>query len=278
MQQRYTTRLILGTVPGMSSAWDEPADMTDTATSWALVSFQGQFQDITLLRPNKPVATHHFTVYFTLCVNDPSGGGVVVHSPPNTADFLNLTHVFVAWVCPHLFYLPTEDLGQRRIVVYIYIGFLMIFVILQFYDALGGFNSLATSERDWLFLFFVVGHLVGVNPVLTVLALLSTAFQARRILHGPVTNAFSVPSLAAQGVTFALVAVSWVWRVCYDGSPRFVENPVLDWYFKFGWPLAGNAVFAIAQIALLYAVIQRQRSATGLSGGRETEPLLGGSS
>ena len=32
MQQRYTTRLILGTVPGMSSAWDEPADMTDTAT------------------------------------------------------------------------------------------------------------------------------------------------------------------------------------------------------------------------------------------------------
>ncbi|KAL4768639.1 hypothetical protein BDW60DRAFT_196935 [Aspergillus nidulans var. acristatus] len=60
----------------------------------------------------------------------------------------------------------------------------MMSVTPQFYDALGGFNGLATSERDSLLVFLVVGHLVEVDPVLTVLALLSTAFQARRILQG----------------------------------------------------------------------------------------------
>ncbi|KAL4746635.1 hypothetical protein BDW72DRAFT_197483 [Aspergillus terricola var. indicus] len=112
-----------------------------------------------------------------------------------------------------LFYLPAEGLGQRGIAISIYIGFLMRSVIPQFYDALGGFDGLAKSEREWLLVFFVAGHLARVNPVLTVLALLSAAFQARRILQGPVANKFSAPSLAAQAIIFALVAVSWVWRV-----------------------------------------------------------------
>ncbi|KAL4732801.1 hypothetical protein BDV11DRAFT_201336 [Aspergillus similis] len=47
---------------------------------------------------NLLLATHYFTIYFALCVNDPSGGGVIVHSPPNTADVVNLTDLFVAWV------------------------------------------------------------------------------------------------------------------------------------------------------------------------------------
>ncbi|KAL4928059.1 uncharacterized protein BDV17DRAFT_104301 [Aspergillus undulatus] len=233
---------------------------------------------------NVLLATHHFSIYFALCVNEPSGGGVVVHNPPNTADLLNLTHLFVAWLLflllfvLTLLYLSTDDLPQRGIVALIYIGFLMISVIPQFYEAIGGFDDLAKSELEWRLLFFVAGHLLIVNPVLTIVALVSAGLQARRILQGPIHSSLSVPGLAGQAAVFAVLAVSWVWRVVYGGSPRFpADNAVLDWYFKFGWPVVGIAVFAIVQFVLLWVVIQRQRSVTVPFEERETEPLLGGS-
>ncbi|KAL2802563.1 hypothetical protein BJX63DRAFT_106893 [Aspergillus granulosus] len=58
---------------------------------------------------NLLLATNHFTIYLAFCVNDPSGGGVVVHNSPNTADFLNLTHVFVVWLLFSLVYSEAEQ-------------------------------------------------------------------------------------------------------------------------------------------------------------------------
>ncbi|KAL5341920.1 hypothetical protein BJX70DRAFT_405312 [Aspergillus crustosus] len=203
---------------------------------------------------NLLLATNHSTIYLAL------------------SDFLNLTLLFIVWLLFFLLfivtlsYLPPADQPAKRTVVSIYIGFLLISLILQVYDILGGFNDIAHSERDWLLVFFIAGHIAIVNPVLTLCALVSAAYQSRRILRGPtVVNEFSVSGLAAQSVVFALVA-----------SPRFVDNAVLDWYVKFGWPVVENAVFAIVHFVILCVVVRRSWGGTHpcLIQRGETEPLL----
>ncbi|KAL4860777.1 hypothetical protein BDV12DRAFT_181122 [Aspergillus spectabilis] len=231
---------------------------------------------------NLLLATNHFTIYLAFCVSDPSGGGVVVHNPPSTADFLNLTQVFVVWLLFSLVfvltltYLPSDDRPAKRNVVSIYIAFLLISLIPQVYDIIAGFNGLAHSDREWLLVFFVAGHLAIVNPVLTIFAIVSARIQVRKIKRGTAVTGFSTPGLATQIITFAVVAVSWIWRVLYGDAPRFVDNAALDWYAKFGWPVVGNTVFANVHFMILWVIARRGRGGTDSVQGSEgeTEPLL----
>ena len=114
---------------------------------------------------------------------------------------------------------------------------------------------------------------------------IAALFAQARVLMGRTPGsglgALSLAGLAAQGVTFALLAPSWLWRLSFPWNE--VNGDWLNWAFLKAWlQVVGfvsvdHAVSAIAQFVLLLMAVQRpphNRDASGASAG-ETQPLLG---
>ncbi|RHZ49192.1 class I SAM-dependent methyltransferase [Aspergillus thermomutatus] len=111
----------------------------------------------------------------------------------------------------------------------VYALFLLISVIPELYDLMGGIqdgDDLLRQDYQQMFAFF---HVVLVSPIVTFLGILSVVFQAPQIRRHVGPSALSVLGLAAQAVVFALVAVSWIWRVVYalDLNPKLSSSEYL---------------------------------------------------
>lgn len=139
-------------------------------------------------------------------------------------------------------------------------------------------DSTAWPRQDYL-QGFAVFHVIFINPIATFLGGFSFFLQAAQILNHAEQSALSLWGLAVQMVVFALVAVSWVWRVVYaeTWNPLFGGGSFLHWYFSYGHPVLANGVFAAVQFCLLlFAVYCRRRAGEEVKeGSGETEPLLG---
>jgi hypothetical protein len=128
-------------------------------------------------------------------------------------------------------------------------------------------------------------HLLLVNPVATVLGIVAPVAQARAVMgtpRGSGLGALSLVGLAAQGLVFTLVTLSWPWRLVFIWDEIGRED-VLKWAVLKAWlEVAGfvavdYAVFALGQFVLLLMAVRRglgHGDVSGVSAG-ETEPLLG---
>jgi hypothetical protein len=95
-------------------------------------------------------------------------------------------------------------------------------------------------------------------------------------------GALSLVGLAAQGVVFTLLTLSWPWRLVFIWD-EIEREDVLKWVVLKAWlevlgfVAIDHAVFALGQFVLLWLAVRRglgYGDGSGVSAG-ETEPLLG---
>ena len=120
--------------------------------------------------------------------------------------------------------------------------------------------------RSWNLGYFSIGHVL-LTPVFTALAAAALLPQALAI--GLDTRALSPEGLAAQAILFALLALSWPWRLWV---PPNLDSMNGTWYELVGFVPVDHAVFATVQAVLLFIAVRRRQHGEAI--GREGEPLI----
>ncbi|RFU80712.1 hypothetical protein TARUN_1481 [Trichoderma arundinaceum] len=258
-------------------------------------------------------ATELFALAFFFVVNtpreEPPASDAFVHKPPQPGDYLNLAQMALVWVLWLIVFaavllLPSQDSshhpghrygisghnGQGNntngsasarnpatpIVLPIYIAFLFISLIPVVVDA--AWPSHDADYHKWGLALFHGAHAFFIYPIIVTLILASFFPQRNQILqHPPGTpsSSLSLIGLAVQAVVFALLAMSWIWRLVFpwdefvDGDPLFYG--LWTWYQTVGFVPVDHAAFALVQAALLAVAILHQRP--WFAGG-ESESLL----
>jgi hypothetical protein len=128
-------------------------------------------------------------------------------------------------------------------------------------------------------------HLIFVIPVTNLLGIAALVAQACTVMGKPPGSglgALSLVGLAAQGVVFTLLTLSWPWRLVFIWD-EIEREDVLKWVVLKAWlevlgfVAIDHAVFALGQFVLLWLAVRRglgYGDGSGVSAG-ETEPLLG---
>lgn len=99
--------------------------------------------------------------------------------------------------------------------------------------------------------------------------LAAAALGAQAPAMGPDgARALSLEGLAAQAVVFALLALSWLWRLRWPGPGVMIAT----WYQCVGFVSVDHAVFAVVQAVLLWIAVRRSRQ--GATAASEREPLI----
>lgn len=116
-------------------------------------------------------------------------------------------------------------------------------------------------------------HIRFIVPIVTFIAAAALYPQARAIRSQPPgeSTSLSLTGLLFQAVIFAVVALSWVFRVKWkDAGVPAAEH--FGWYRMVGWATVNNAIFAAVQIILFFLARRRMTAPRATDG--ETEPLL----
>lgn len=160
----------------------------------------------------------------------------------------------------------------------VYILFALIFIIPLFIGAVDHdfFGPSDDPYRKWVEALFSGYHLIFMNPIVAVLALVAFPCQVRAISALPIGNlkALSLKGLLIHGLVFIMVAISWTTRL------KFMDvsfgNVIMywafgTWYQMVGWAAVDNAIFALVQISL---VVLATYPGLVKSDDKEKEPLL----
>ncbi|KAJ5952238.1 uncharacterized protein N7479_010651 [Penicillium vulpinum] len=229
---------------------------------------------------NLIAATEQFTIVFFFMVNNTAGSSVFVHTPISVGDWLNFTQMTVSYVlfliyfALTLHYLP-DNRAHKYTAVAIYTVFLLISVIPELIDVITGGPHSNNSDRDFGLALFSVPHVMYINPVVTLLIIISFIFQAHKSWKES-SACMSIRDLAIQALVFALLGVSWLLRLEWPplNMPSFYQSRLAEVFCLVAWVPVDHFLFALGQ-ALLCFVIWR-RGVNAAHGTGETEPLLGG--
>jgi hypothetical protein len=158
--------------------------------------------------------------------------------------------------------------------VAIFVSFLAISLALVIFEISFPAEGSGAPEQDgrWFSEIFFGIHSMLVNPVITLLGIISFLPQAREILSRRSPGALSIPGLAVQAVVFAAVALYWPWRMSMGSLRDIPWGSLISWYQLVGWAAVDNAVFAVVQAALLWVALHRR----GETIDGEAAPLLNG--
>ncbi|KAK4204627.1 hypothetical protein QBC40DRAFT_345362 [Triangularia verruculosa] len=243
---------------------------------------------------NLIVATELFTLSFIFVVNyareEFAGPDLFVHDPLNAGDRMNLAQFALVWVLWLVIFIASlawrsddPDHSRRRTVAILYLSFLLISVGPVFIDAVTDHSR--DQYHSWGLGMFVDVHLLLVVPVVSILGIVAVVAQARAITGaapGSGLGALSLAGLVAQGLVFALLALSWPWRLAFpwdEVGGDWLQWAVLKaWLQVAGFVAVDYAVFALGQFVLLWVAVRRGLGHGGIervSAGDETEPLLG---
>ncbi|PTB49394.1 hypothetical protein M431DRAFT_534799 [Trichoderma harzianum CBS 226.95] len=231
-------------------------------------------------------ATELFALAFYYVVNSVQtspGPDFFTHNPPQLGDYLNLAQMALVWVLWLIVFaavllLPSESLdrapGARNstapTVLAIYLAFLLISIIPVVVDA--AWPSQDASSHEWAMALFHGIHTMLINPIVTILILVSFFSQRGEILQHPpgtASSSLSLIGLAVQAVVFAVLALAWAWRFVFPGGASVGYG--MTWYQLVGFVAVDHIAFALVQAALLAFVVLHRGQ--GFTGG-ETEPLL----
>lgn len=129
-------------------------------------------------------------------------------------------------------------------------------------------------SKDWLDLPFVV--IMGINyafinPLITIATLVAYGLQAIETVATEKRTALSRSAPVLPIIVFLALEVLWPFRFRLPQNLR--ESDPLDWYPLVGWACVNNALIALGQCIVLYAVHGTTRDGERPMR-RETEPLL----
>lgn len=129
-------------------------------------------------------------------------------------------------------------------------------------------------SKDWLDLPFVVImgiNFAFINPLITIGTLAAYGLQAIETVATEKRTALSRSALVLQIIVFLALAVLWPFRF---GLPQDLrESGSVEWYPLVGWACVNNALVALGQCIVLYAVHGTTHEGEE-SMRRETQPLL----
>lgn len=152
-------------------------------------------------------------------------------------------------------------------------------MLLGLHAALCAFWAVLAGKptKDWLDLPFVVIMSINnvcINPLITIATGVAYGLQASAAGATQNRTALSRTTLVLQIIVFLALAVLWPFRFRFTQYRRY-SSPwlVVDWYPLVGWPCVNNALIAVGQCIVLYAVDGTARSGAH-SMSRETQPLL----
>ncbi|KAL2136163.1 hypothetical protein VTI74DRAFT_5216 [Chaetomium olivicolor] len=172
---------------------------------------------------NLLVSTELFTLaaFFVVTLAD-VGSDVFVNEPPDTSDWINLaqlTVICVLWLLTFALTIIFSPKGNGRYIaaaIAIYISYLLISVVPLVVNAATPHDQHPyNQDRKWFIAFFEGAHALFLTPLITILAAAALGVQAPAI--GPDARALSLEGLAAQAIVFALLALSWLWRLRWPG-------------------------------------------------------------
>ncbi|KAB8238197.1 uncharacterized protein BDW43DRAFT_321250 [Aspergillus alliaceus] len=201
-----------------------------------------------------------------------------IYNPPNAGDWLNFLQLAVTWGLSStlfflgIFYSPAYP-RRKTFIIGIYIAFLSISLLAAVLYILTNPCGASRGSQCWLDAIFLGSHLIFVNPVVTLLAIAALPAQLLELKqHGHA--ALSLTGLASQAVIFAVLGLSWIFRVRLDHNLSdlfWTWGSFTSWYQLVGWAAVDNLVFAVVQGILFLVVLRGKR--TALAKG-ENEPLL----
>ncbi|KAB8276494.1 hypothetical protein BDV30DRAFT_224210 [Aspergillus minisclerotigenes] len=232
---------------------------------------------LTYLLCNVISATEQLTISFSYIFIAQSSD-FFIHNPPNVGDWLNLLQLAVTWgLSSTLFFFAISYspacIRRKAFIVGIYNAFLCLSLLAAILCVLADPCGANCGSQRWDYGIFLGSHMIFVNPVVTLLALAALPAQLRELKwHGHA--ALSLTGLASQAVIFAVLSLSWVFRVrlYYNLSDFFrTWGSFTSWYQLVGWVAVDHLVFAIVQGILFLVVLRRKRTVTAEG---ENEPLL----
>ena len=138
-------------------------------------------------------------------------------------------------------------------------------------DYLGSRNP---SMERWGFMMWEILHYFILRPLATIFSIASLAPQVQLLRSRSDPGALSVLGLVTQAAIFALNAVLWPRRVCFDWERWSRQgqglNFFINWYSSIGFVALDTGIFAVVQAILLaIAIHQRSRNLSP-----EIQPLL----
>ncbi|EIT77531.1 hypothetical protein AO1008_02849 [Aspergillus oryzae 100-8] len=222
-------------------------------------------------------ATEQLTISFSYIFIAQSSD-FFIHNPPNVGDWLNLLQLAVTWgLSSTLFFFAISYypacVRRKAFIVGIYIAFLSLSLLAAILCVLADPCGANCGSQRWDYGIFLGSHLIFVNPVVTLLALAALPAQLQELKwHGHA--ALSLTGLASQAVIFAVLSLSWLFRVrvYYNLSDFFrTWGSFISWYQLVGWAAVDHLVFAVVQGILFLIVLKRKRTVTAEG---ENEPLL----
>ena len=144
-------------------------------------------------------------------------------------------------------------------------------------------------DARWFTSLLSSAHLMVVNPIAIVLAVVALVPQLREMRppreppsdSGPNLSAntgqetaapddngaLSARTLAAQAVVFIVVGLSWLWRAPVPFGTSFVS-----WYLSVGWATFDEVIFAVVQAVLWFIAVRKRVGIRPVDG--EASPLL----
>ena len=106
-------------------------------------------------------------------------------------------------------------------------------------------------------------HTMFINPIVT--SLIFAAFWAQLAQVRSSDSAISATGLAAQAAVFAMVGLSWAFRLQLPKEYSHSYGEVVPWrtwlviwYQLVGWATVNNLFFALVQLALLCITLARR--------------------
>lgn len=97
-----------------------------------------------------------------------------------------------------------------------------------------------------------------INPVVTVIGLVSVVAQVCEKSPRTSPEALSIAGLVMQLVVFTLVGISWLFRLTMPDDYWRMSSmrALMTWYQLVGWAAVDNLVFAFVQAILLFIVLR----------------------
>jgi hypothetical protein len=159
-------------------------------------------------------------------------------------------------------YLPPSRPGEKVIVTIAY----LIFFIISLGAVILLAATIATSaKRDgWLPLLFGGPHLLYINPIITVAGIFSLLAQVTQMGPNISRSALSTDGLVAQAILFAIIGISWVFRLVPPGEFYDRRDSWTNWNMWFelvGWAVLDNLIFAFVQAAVFCIAWRRREDA-----------------
>ncbi|KAK5167516.1 uncharacterized protein LTR77_007215 [Saxophila tyrrhenica] len=237
----------------------------------------GEGISLTYILLNLVLATEQLAIYTHIIIFDYKGGEEsIIANPPGFGDWLNWTQFVVTWLGQltlfvEVFRFPPPRPLERTWGLMFYIFFLCISLLPIILELVTEPPWREHRAYDgWFGGLFIGGHILFVSPVVTFLGLLSLFVQLWETLSRDTLGALSTEGLAWQAVVFAVVGVSWVFRMGAPSRPGFFSG-FMNWLSMVGWAALDNLVFAFVQ-GLLFFVAKGRIGSNSIAG--EVAPLL----